>query len=73
MARYRTLAGLNYRPSRRKHFVRAEPGEVVTDMPKADAELLEARGVLIEVFDPSPDEPGPADDEEPDADPDEED
>lgn len=52
MSAYRVLQGLSYPPGRR-----AEPGDVIDDLPKASVRWLLKRGAIVAV--PEPDPPAP--------------
>ena len=61
MATYRVLRGIDYPPSKR-----AEPGDVVSDLPERSVKWLLAAGVVEEVDEPkAKGRKRPADSEEP--------
>jgi len=51
MTSHRVLIGLNYRPDPKSPEKRAEPGEIVDDVPAKVVEELVAQGVLEPVED----------------------
>lgn len=46
---HRVLVGVNYRPTPKADEVRAEPGDLVDDVPSAIAKVWVAEGVLEKV------------------------
>lgn len=48
--KHRVLVGINYRPTPKADEVRAEPGDIVDDVPPKVAKAWVADGVLEEVI-----------------------
>lgn len=49
MTSYKVLKGMNYRPNGKGQETRAEPGDVVSNLPKKSIEWLERVGAIEEV------------------------
>ncbi|CAM3714062.1 hypothetical protein NOGI109294_10330 [Nocardiopsis gilva] len=56
MKRYQVLRGLNYKPPKGKGERRAEPGEVVDDLPVNSVPWLLERGAISPAPTPDPEE-----------------
>lgn len=47
VAKWKVLVGINYRPDGASDEVRAEPGDVVEDLPEKAAKWMEPQGVIV--------------------------